>query len=234
MKHINTFIYYIFFLFLNIYRIDLWIPITLIIIVELRAQRKNIRKFIRIIKGRNLFEGNDILFKKMILEVDIYGEYGVGDSTLWVFNNTQAKILAVDTSKKWISKIKSKLNLSDRVIIEWINVGTLGNWGRPISYEKRNFFHDYLKSIWMHKEKPQLILIDGRFRVACFLFSLINGNPGTKIIFDDYINRSRYHLVEEFIKPIETFGRQALFVIPDNLDVENIKKTIDQFVCVID
>ena len=234
MKHINRFIYYIFFLFLNIYRIDLWIPITLIIIVELRAQRKNIRKFIRIIKGRNLFEGNDILFKKMILEVDIYGEYGVGDSTLWVFNNTQAKILAVDTSKKWISKIKSKLNLSDRVIIEWINVGTLGNWGRPISYEKRNFFHDYLKSIWMHKEKPQLILIDGRFRVACFLFSLINGNPGTKIIFDDYINRSRYHLVEEFIKPIETFGRQALFVIPDNLDVENIKKTIDQFVCVID
>ena len=86
----------------------------------------------------------------------------------------------------------------------------------------------------VENKKPELVLIDGRFRVACFLFSLINGSPGTKIIFDDYVNRPHYHVVEEFIKPIETCGIQALFIIPKNLDYNNIEKTIEQFVHVFD
>tara|TARA_B100000575_G_C22954512_1_gene551849 strand:+ start:98 stop:802 length:705 start_codon:yes stop_codon:yes gene_type:complete len=226
--------YYIFFLLPYIYEIDLWIPITIIIISELSNQKKNIRKLIRIIRGRNLFQGNDLLFKQTLLEVDLYGEYGVGESTLWVFNNTKAKIMAVDTSKKWISTVKSKIGPSKKITIEWIDLGDLGAWGKPISYKKREFIYNYLESIWLKKEKPQLVLIDGRFRVACFLFSIIAGSPGTKIIFDDYINRPHYHVVEEFIKPTEICGRQALFVIPDNIDEENIQKNITKFLYVMD
>jgi hypothetical protein len=37
--------------------------------------------------------------------------------------------------------------------------------------------------------KPDLVLIDGRFRLACFLHPLLAAAPGTPILFDDYTNR---------------------------------------------
>ncbi|MAV64076.1 MAG: hypothetical protein CMG00_02670 [Candidatus Marinimicrobia bacterium] len=174
------------------------------------------------------------MFKNNAIELSIYGEYGVGESTLWVYNNTKAKILAVDTSSEWINAVKLKANSKDRIEIEWVDLGDLGAWGMPLSYKKRDYIYNYVNSVWSRKEKPQLVLIDGRFRVACFLTSLLNGAPGTKLIFDDYINRPKYHIVEEYIKPYEIFGRQALFIIPDKIDVESIQKAINQFIHVMD
>ena len=65
---------------------------------------------------------------------------------------------------------------------------------------------------WIYKnETPDLILIDGRFRVLCFLTSLKFSPKGTKILFDDYRDRQFYHIVEEFCPIIDRCGRQALF-----------------------
>jgi hypothetical protein len=137
-------------------------------------------------KEKRKNESYDKLFKKHIKDIKIYGEYGIGNSTTWVYQNTKAKILSVDTSKEWIDIVKSKINELDRIQIDWIDLGELGDWGRPVSYKKRDFIRNYLESIWIKKNKPELILIDGRFRVACFLYSLLKAIPGSKIIFDDY------------------------------------------------
>jgi hypothetical protein len=74
-------------------------------------------------------------------------------------------------------------------------------------------------------------LVDGRFRVCCFLTSLKYAEPGTKIIFDDYFNRPQYYLVEEYLKPVEKCNRQALFVKPSDtdLDMAALDRAIDQF-----
>jgi len=180
-----------------------------------------------------LFDGDDRLFKEAVSGVQIYGEYGVGKSTIWVSSNTSASILAVDSSREWIEEIKSVTNQSERVQIEWVDLGELGNWGRPLTYKKRDFFYDYVRSIWSRDQAPELVLIDGRFRVSCFLYSLITGKPGTRIFFDDYVSRPHYHVIEEFVSPIETCGRQGLFVIPERLDRENIGKTMERFLYVI-
>ena len=55
-----------------------------------------------------------------------------------------------------------------------------------------------------------MVLIDGRFRVACFLFSLLNAKKDSIIIFDDYMNRSEYHVVEEVLPKYEKCGRQVV------------------------
>jgi len=47
-----------------------------------------------------LFDGDDSLFKKYVKNCDVYFEYGVGNSTRYLINNTKAKIVAVDTDKK--------------------------------------------------------------------------------------------------------------------------------------
>ena len=83
---------------------------------------------------------------------------------------------------------------------------------------------------------PDTVLIDGRFRVCCFLTSLKYANENTKIIFDDYNNRPYYHVVEKFIKKEQTCGRQTLFIVKNknkiNFDLLNIE--INNFHYVMD
>lgn len=191
---------------------------------------------VNLIKGKGrLFDGDDAVFKQAIQNVDYYGEYGMGKSTIWAVNNTQVKkIFSVDTSKKWIDKVQGDVKRTNVLVAKWIDLGRLMKWGAPIDYSKRENIINYVKSIWKHEEKPQLILIDGRFRVACFLYSLAIGASGSKIIFDDYIDRPHYHLIEEFVKPVKVCGRQCMFIIPKEIDKEKIMNLMHQFLFVIE
>jgi hypothetical protein len=62
-------------------------------------------------------------------------------------------------------------------------------------------------------QQPDLILIDGRFHIACFLASILLAKPGTIILFDDYFDRPNYHVVEKYIKPSAKAGRMAEFIL---------------------
>ena len=179
-----------------------------------------------------LFDGDDTLFKKFIVKCNIYFEYGVGSSTQYVINNTKAKIIAVDTDKKWINTIKIPKNKDVR--INWVNLGELSKWGRPKSYLFRNQFIDYISIIWRFNYKADIILIDGRFRVACFLYSLMSAKKDSIIIFDDYMNRPHYHVVEEIIPKFEVCGRQAFFKVSKELDFALIKELFNKFIYVFD
>ena len=174
-----------------------------------------------------LFDGDDSLFKNLILEVKTYFEYGCGKSTEYMYNKSDASIFSVDTSKEWTEKT---LNLSknsnhNRLNVKWIDVGDVADWGYPVSFEKKKNFVEYANWFWDFGLKPDLVLIDGRFRILCFLTSIKFAPIGTKIIFDDYTNRPFYHVAEEFLKIKDTCGRQALFEVD-----EQSKELIDESV----
>ena len=186
---------------------------------------------------KTLFDGDDSLFKDVLKTSKIFGEYGCGSSTEWVLKNTNANILSVDSSRNWVDKISSgNAAYNKRIKLKHIDLGEVENWGRPISYEKSYNFINYFNWIWNQDILPDTVLIDGRFRVCCFLTSLKYANENTKIIFDDYNNRPYYHVVEKFIKKEQTFGRQALFIVKNkndiNIDLLNIE--INNFHYVMD
>ena len=160
-----------------------------------------------------LFDGDDYLFKRYLKNCNIYFEYGVGDSTIWVLKNTSSRIISVDTDKNWINKINTSKN-KNRIDINWINLGEVENWS--------------------FNQKADVILIDGRFRVASFLFSLINAKEGSIIIFDDYINRCHYHVVEEILEIYNKCGRQAVFKVPKVFNKQLAEELLQKFIYVID
>ena len=180
-------------------------------------------------KNYDLFVGEKKLFFKNISNSSIYGEYGCGISTQYVLKNFNIPIYSVDTSQQYINLIKK--NIENNLNLKYIDVGELLSWGTPKDYSLRKNFLSYCSWIWEQEQKPTVVLIDGRFRVCCFLVSLKLGNPGTKIIFDDYVCRPEYHIVEEFIKPIEKDKRQSLFIIPEkkDLDLKKIDEEINKF-----
>lgn len=185
-------------------------------------------------RGSPLFDGDEELFKRCVSRAKLYGEYGMGASTNWALTKTKAKIVSVDTSEHWVSRVVSAANSSDRLNAIWVDVGPLGEWGRPATYKKRSEFFRYIDGIWRAEHKPDVVLVDGRFRVAAFLHSLLMGAPGTSIIFDDYVNRPHYHVVEEFVERTEVCGRQCLFIVPYDIDRDAVMKLRDQFLLVID
>ena len=180
-----------------------------------------------------LFDGDDYLFKQYLINCNIYFEYGVGASTRWVLEKTKSKIISVDTDQKWINTIDVS-DKGSRIKLNWINLGDLGNWGRPKSYEYKDHFIDYIGNVWSFNEKADVTLIDGRFRVACFLYSLINAKINSIIIFDDYINRPYYHIVEEIVPIYKICGRQAVFRVPENINRSLAENILNEFIYVFD
>ena len=185
-----------------------------------------------------LFDGDDALFKSILVNTQLYGEFGCGASTKWVLSNTNAEVLAVDTSKHWIEEVTMALDAESerRARFLHVDLGELGDWGRPKSYEKTSHFPMYTDWLWNQPRKPDTVLIDGRFRVCSFLTSLKYADEGTNIIFDDYTDRPHYHVVEKFLPRESACGRQCLFKVPSRsqIDFEDLESEIRNFRYVMD
>ena len=184
----------------------------------------------------NLFDGHGAMFLSLLDGVERYGEYGMGQSTLAVAHRTSARIRAVDTAQVWRDHVWAELDNAqrDRAQLVHVDLGEVGNWGFPKSYHHREKFPQYFEGPWKDGFDPQLVLIDGRFRVACFLTSLLRAKPGTCLLFDDYTERAYYHVVEEFLRPRQRTERQAVFEVPAAVDREAIRTMLTQFAYVMD
>jgi hypothetical protein len=58
---------------------------------------------------------------------------------------------------------------------------------------------------------PDVVLVDGRFRIGCALATAFSITRPVTILFDDYVQRERTHQVEEFIGSPRIVGRMAEF-----------------------
>ena len=81
---------------------------------------------------------------------------------------------------------------------------TYGHPGKnATNIQKINYSSHITKLSKEEQNSIDLILIDGRFRVACCLkcYDIINDN--CLIIFDDFFKRQHYHIVLEYFDIIE-------------------------------
>ena len=172
------------------------------------------------------------LFREALEGADAYLEFGCGLSTEYAASTGRLQIRSVETSKVWAEYLKTRRLANTEVI--HVDIGEVGAWGRPLSYAKRNSFSQYFTAGFSDSFNPNVVLIDGRFRVACFLTAMLLSEPGTKIIFDDYVGRSKYHVVEEIFHPSKTSVRQALFIRPRHLNPDHVHGLLSSFSHVMD
>jgi hypothetical protein len=145
-----------------------------------------------------------------------------------------ATVISVDSDAAWIEQVKSSLqNAATNLLISHCDIGEISGWGYPKSTDRFEHFWRYMVQPWdvakAHGHRPEVILIDGRFRVACFLFSLLAGSPGATILFDDYFDRPEYFVVEEFCTARERHGRLGVFRIPKDLPALELTKRIAEY-----
>lgn len=157
----------------------------------------------------------------------VFLEYGCGGSTLFAATKKNIPyIISVDSDKNWSDRVRSLMPKTCISHIKHVDIGPVGEWGKPIDLSGTKNYFRYPSEPWKISRKesliPDTILIDGRFRVACFLYSLLNARVGTRIIFDDYFNRPFYFEVEKFCSVNSQHGRLAEFIVTKNFNYSDL------------
>lgn len=180
------------------------------------------------------FNGQGPLWLPLVFQVKRYAEWGMGASTEFVLGQHSCLVRSVETSPEWFSATVGLPDPGKRLTGVLVDLGPIGEWGRPLSYARRERIDDYLHAPFEDSFDPELVLIDGRFRVACFLAAVLMGKPGVVIVFDDYVGREHYHVVEIILRPVATAGRQAVFIRPDAVDRDSARALLADFKHVFD
>lgn len=161
--------------------------------------------------------------KELMAASECYLEYGTGGSTFMASDLGVPMTVCVESDSGWLSTLESHLEGSpgQRILIH-ADIGPTQAWGHPVDDRKWRDWRLYPLGAWdvcrQRSLSPDLILVDGRFRVACFYASLLNAKAGARILFDDYIDRPKYHRVEALLTFETAHDRTAEFVVPTLLD----------------
>lgn len=181
------------------------------------------------------------LFFRYLEKSKVYFEFGSGGSTFKALNASIKQVYSVESSKSWYDNMCSygfisKSMKSKRLNYMYVNTGETREWSYPVDDKTRYLWPNYSRAISTisSPQSVDTVLVDGRFRVACVLMSILVCKPDTTIIIHDFWDRPNYHAVLEFLEVIEQAGTLGVFKIKDNLDKRKIEALYEiyQYVCV--
>lgn len=164
------------------------------------------------------------LFSKELRFANSYFEFGCGGSSVWAIAHG-LDVNGVETDLNWINSLKPLLG--SKFLVKHINVGITGDWGMPLNQLALCNYPKYSSAIQEFSIPFDLILIDGRFRVASLLSSVMhclkmNSTNRSRIFFHDFWNRDQYHCVLDYLDVIESTNTTALFKIRQDLDLSQL------------
>lgn len=143
-------------------------------------------------------------------------EYGSGGSTVMAAEMPGKSIWSVESDAGWAAMMRDWFAANpgaSRAHIHHVDIGATKKWGMPATTRFWRRFIRYPLEIWDRPGfmQPDVVLVDGRFRVGCLLAAMLKTTKPIPVYFDDYTGRERYHEVEDFLRPAEIRGRMARF-----------------------
>lgn len=133
------------------------------------------------------------LFRKYVGNSKNYFEFGSGGSSVFA-SSVCSTVESVESDKDWVQKVKQE---APNVLFHDVDIGPVGEWGWPLDST-----YDFSKysSAWDHRmTEPDLIFIDGRFRVACGLKVIFSN---AFILIHDF-DRQEYQILLDYYDVIE-------------------------------
>ncbi|MCH4811649.1 tetratricopeptide repeat protein [Vreelandella neptunia] len=172
------------------------------------------------------------LFLKSIKRAKHYFEFGSGGSTVWAVREGLL-VKGVESDAKWVNALKDKLG--EKCQIEAVDIGPTQQWGFPVSMQQAPEFSTYSNAIHHHDQEFDLILVDGRFRVACTMATIqhileYSTEPQeARIFIHDFWNRPQYHVVLPFLEAVEKVESAGLFKVAQNVSKEDVATLWEEY-----
>jgi len=161
------------------------------------------------------FKKNDLqMFYKYLDKAKVYFEYGAGGSTYQAsIRKNIVKMYSVESDPDWYKKVCENIQNKEKARIIYKDLNTRKNKGYPgkIPIEDCWVYSNVIKTI--KANTVDLVLIDGRFRVACALKCFNNITKDAFIIFDDFLKRSYYKEVLNYYEIVEKTSDNSMVVL---------------------
>ena len=163
------------------------------------------------------FEENNF-FLSSLKKSKVYLEYGSGNSTL-VAKRENKNFFSVESDKNFFNYLKKNffLNnyfLKDLGIVKYFSYPIFFNFKKKsLSVKALKYSNDILEILEKKRIVPDLILVDGRYRVLtslCLHQFFSKNKKKFIIIIDDYQDRNYYHILNKFFK-VKMVGRFGVF-----------------------
>ena len=180
-------------------------------------------------------KGELLLYQSFLRCSDNYFEFGSGGSTVMAAGLVRNSITAIDSSKKWLDDVMKACieagHNSDRITLKYIDIGSIGNWGYPNEPAAKPRWPDYHSRAWeiSTSARADLFMIDGRFRVACFLQTILHAQNDIIVLFHDYRIRPDYHVVEEVAREIASCLSLSAFRPIAGIARSQIQKLLEKY-----
>lgn len=151
-------------------------------------------------------------------EADVILEYGSGGSTVLASEMPDKRVFSVESDQAWADMMRGWFAQNPpadgtQIDVIWSDIGETGAWGAPIDDGGWRAYAEYPLGVWQRKGfvQPDVVLVDGRFRVGCALATAFCTAKPVTLLVDDYKPRKHYHVVEEFLGAPRLTGRLAEF-----------------------
>lgn len=133
--------------------------------------------------------------RELVRRGDRVFEYGGGGSSLWLYDSG-AELTVVEHDREWFEELRRILPDDVRVDLrEPTRTGSCRSRFHP----GEEYFDDYVRAIEDAPDSSMdLVIVDGRSRVACGLASMTKVKLGGRLLLDDS-NRSRYQELHEVL-----------------------------------
>jgi len=145
-------------------------------------------------------------------------EFGAGGSTTLAVKLGISHLVSVESDAAWIERLQSdnaaaRAEEQGRLQLLRADIGPIGFLGGPGKGSEPSLWPEYARTPWGHVDARQLdlVLVDGRFRVACILETVLRVEHRTLIAVHDFWNRPAYHVALPFLDEIGRCQTLGLF-----------------------
>ena len=168
----------------------------------------------------HLFGDEQRVLDEALSAARCYLEFGAGGSTLLAATQGVPRVVSVDSDPQWVAAVLAHPEIAARVqdgsmSVLHADIGPVGNWGHPADETLKHRWPTYLATAWAECQRrsmmPDLVLVDGRFRVAsCLSVVLAVGLAAlagpTVLLHDVFADRPHYLEVLNFFEVVGITG----------------------------
>lgn len=159
-----------------------------------------------------------------------YIEYGAGGSTV-LAARLGTSFVSVETDAFYCSLVRKKVGSTNGHIV-YADIGLTEEYGVPLigraTPRRIAKWRNYAETPWKFISDPDLVLIDGRFRVLCAVTCIARMRRDAVLVFDNF-DRGGYQDFLTFAEPVQTFGSTVAFRPKLHIDENEVNSAKDRF-----
>lgn len=169
----------------------------------------------------------EAMLRRYLAKATHYFEFGSGGSTVCAstFANVET-IETVESLREWMGEVQKHSTRHVRFHYVDIN-GDPHFGGHPRDQSKKDAWPLYSSAIAHAHNVPDTVLVDGRFRVASALQTW-KASPDALVLVHDYVNRPKYHALDQFFERIEQVDTLVAFRAKKGVPLAHVEDVLAQ------